>query len=245
MGFLGKRRYLSIFLSGMLGLVIPMCECGIIPLTRRLLRKGLPISCCVTYILSGPIINVVVLMTTYVAFGDREKLLSSSGPTSHQWGGLMMLSFRALLGYIVAVVVGLVVERMQRKHGAAKLLTSLVVSKQKVEVDALVDEAESESVPLRKRLSNITDTALHDFIDITVFLVIGALIAAAAKVAIKPEQIAEISKGSPTLGHRHHDGFRGRGDLVQRGRCVRGGELHNAAAGRQAGVSGAWSNARF
>src|SRR5262249_59922773 len=68
MSFLGRRRYLSIVLCGLLGLVIPMCECGIIPLTRRLLRKGLPISCCVTFILSGPIINVVVLMTTYVAF---------------------------------------------------------------------------------------------------------------------------------------------------------------------------------
>src|SRR5207253_3242684 len=45
MTFLGQHRILSIFLSGLLGLIIPMCECGIIPLTRRLLRKRLPISC--------------------------------------------------------------------------------------------------------------------------------------------------------------------------------------------------------
>ena len=73
MAFLGRHRFLTIGLSGLLGLVIPMCECGIIPLTRRLLRKGLPLSCCVTYILSGPIINIVVLLTTFVAFSNKEK----------------------------------------------------------------------------------------------------------------------------------------------------------------------------
>ena len=66
-------------MSGFLGAVIPMCECGIIPVTRRLLRKGLPLSCCVTYILAGPIVNVVVLLTTYVAFAAPQ---ASAIPTA-------------------------------------------------------------------------------------------------------------------------------------------------------------------
>jgi uncharacterized protein len=196
MGFLGRRRYLSIALSGLLGMVIPMCECGIIPLTRRLLRKGLPTSCCVTYILSGPILNVVVLMTTYVAFADREKVQALTGPASHQMGGLGMLGMRALLGFVVAVVVGLIVEQMHKKYGAT-LLTGLVGDKRMAEAE--VDEADSEAVPLLKRLSNISETALHDFVDISVFLIIGGLIAAAAKVMIDPSTIAEVSKDKPTL----------------------------------------------
>ena len=35
-----------------------MCECGIVAVMRRLLRKGLPLGCCVAYMLAGPIINV-------------------------------------------------------------------------------------------------------------------------------------------------------------------------------------------
>src|SRR5260370_23640332 len=66
MAFLARRRYLSIFGCGLLGLVIPMCECGIIPLTRRLLRQGLPISCCVTVFPSGPRIQRAALLPTYL-----------------------------------------------------------------------------------------------------------------------------------------------------------------------------------
>src|SRR5207244_4726059 len=63
-----KNRVLAIAIGGFLGLLFPMCECGIIPIMRRLLRKGLPLSCCTCYMLAGPIINVVVMISTYVAF---------------------------------------------------------------------------------------------------------------------------------------------------------------------------------
>jgi uncharacterized membrane protein YraQ (UPF0718 family) len=197
MAFLGRHRYTSIFLSGLLGLIIPMCECGIIPLTRRLLRKRLPISCCVTFILSGPIINVVVMMTTYVAFRAREGDTPIPG-VARQFTGLEMLCFRALLGYVVAVVTGLVVERMSRKYGAT-LLTGVVADKLPAEEE--VDDADDETarVPLWKRVGNVTDTALHDFVDITVFLIIGALIAAFAKVIIPRESIASASQEAPSL----------------------------------------------
>src|SRR5436190_4310070 len=41
-----KNKYLAIGMSALLGLIFPMCECGIVPVMRRLLRKGLPLSCC-------------------------------------------------------------------------------------------------------------------------------------------------------------------------------------------------------
>ena len=46
-------------LGGLLGLIFPMCECGIVVVMRRLLRKGLPLACCTSYMLAGPILNVV------------------------------------------------------------------------------------------------------------------------------------------------------------------------------------------
>jgi uncharacterized membrane protein YraQ (UPF0718 family) len=156
----------------------------------------------VTFILSGPIINVVVLMTTYVAFHSREAQAAMTGPTAFQMGGLMMLGCRALLGFVTAVVTGFVAERLARKYGAA-LLTGMASDKKALgqEEEVREDEADQDfsALPWRKRLGNITDTALHDFVDITVFLIVGALIAAAAKVAISPEQIASVSRDRPTL----------------------------------------------
>ena len=63
-----RNKYLAIALGGVLGLIFPMCECGIIVVMKRLLRKGLPLSVCVCYMLAGPVINVVVMLSTFVAF---------------------------------------------------------------------------------------------------------------------------------------------------------------------------------
>src|SRR5262245_22969265 len=52
--FVPRNRTFAILLSGLLGLAFPMCECGIVPVMRRLLRKGLPLSCCIAYMLAGP-----------------------------------------------------------------------------------------------------------------------------------------------------------------------------------------------
>src|SRR5277367_2265347 len=56
-----KNRYLAVSLGCVLGLVFPMCECGIVPVMRRLIRKGLPLGTCVSYMMAGPIINLVVI----------------------------------------------------------------------------------------------------------------------------------------------------------------------------------------
>jgi uncharacterized membrane protein YraQ (UPF0718 family) len=188
MNFLGRHRFLSIFASGFLGAVIPMCECGIIPVTRRLLRKGLPLSCCVTYILAGPIVNVVVLLTTYVAFHARESIppLPDEAP---QMGGLAMMGFRALLGYTIAVVTGIIAEFMHRRYGNSLLTPLTMPSKLQVE-----DNDEVGKISVWKSVSNMAETALHDFVDITAFLIIGALFAATIKVFITNEWIAAESK---------------------------------------------------
>src|SRR5919205_650602 len=66
-----KNRALAIAMSALLGLVFPMCECGIVPVMRRLLRKGLPLGCCAAYLLAGPIINAVVMASTWFAFAPH------------------------------------------------------------------------------------------------------------------------------------------------------------------------------
>ena len=104
--------YLAIGFGGVLGLIFPMCECGIIPVMRRLLRKGLPLSCCVAYMLAGPIINVVVLLSTFAAFSRHGHFRGRAGRATDRrtW----MMGLRAGLGYLVAVVTALIVERQHR-----------------------------------------------------------------------------------------------------------------------------------
>jgi uncharacterized membrane protein YraQ (UPF0718 family) len=184
---LPRNTFLAICLGGLLGLPFPMCECGIIPVMRRLLRKGLPLSCCVAYLLAGPIINVVVLMSTWFAFSGQENLFEGGQP-SYQMGGWWMMGFRAGLGYLVAIGTALIVEGMHRKSGDA-LLTPLARPGQ-----PMVEDEVRAQRPLGERISNIAETALHDFVDIMVFLILGALLAAGARLFLSQELVADLSR---------------------------------------------------
>lgn len=183
-----SRPLFAIALSGLLGLVFPMCECGIIPVMRRLLRKGLPLSCCVAYILAGPIINVVVMLSTFVAFAPYP---------AEQMGRFWMVGLRVGMGYVVAVVTALVVHGQYKKHGNALLAPLAVPQTASDEGD---DANGATGRPLLKRISNISETALHDFVDITVFLILGALLAAFVRqLMMQNTQIEQTFQHSPVL----------------------------------------------
>jgi hypothetical protein len=181
----------AVMVGGLLGLVFPMCECGILVVMRRLLRKGLPLSCCIAYMLAGPILNVVVLLSTYVAFGGLND--------STRMAGVEMVLLRAGLGFVVAVVTGLVVHGVQARAGSAALLKPLAMPPKSVSLQTTDGDAPPERKSVFKRLSNISSTALHDFVDITAFLVLGALLAATAKWAIAPQDIQDLSRDAPYL----------------------------------------------
>ncbi|MGE4504623.1 MAG: permease, partial [Desulfovibrionaceae bacterium] len=58
------------------GMLLPTCECGVVPVVRRLLLKGVPPRMALPYMLAAPVINPVVLVSTWVAFqGDASMVL--------------------------------------------------------------------------------------------------------------------------------------------------------------------------
>jgi uncharacterized membrane protein YraQ (UPF0718 family) len=207
-----KNRFLAIVMSSLLGLVFPMCECGIVPVMRRLLRKGLPLSCCTAYLLAGPIINPVVILSTWVAFQGTDTSTWRDGR------GPIMVVLRVVGGFFVAVCVSLIVERQFRKRGY-DLVTPLarpdqaplprrkpdepvpepIASESPAEEHQEEDEETGEKPTAWKRIGRITETALHDFVDITVFLILGALLAALTRMLLSHQQIEFLSYGYPVL----------------------------------------------
>jgi uncharacterized protein len=180
-----RNRVLAIALSALLGIVFPMCECGIVVVMRRLLRKGLPLSCCVAYMLAGPIINVVVFSSTFAAFAryGRE--------------GYWIIGLRMGLGFLVAVGAALVVEWQYRKHGDSLLKPLARPRKERAEEDE--DKISNGQRTWLQRLGNISETALHDFVDITLFLILGALLAAGIKVLTSQDEIAALCNSFPVV----------------------------------------------
>lgn len=72
---LPKNKYVSIFIASTLGIIFPLCECGIVPITRRLVQKGVPVYIAATFMLATPIINPVVASATFIAFSTTPKML--------------------------------------------------------------------------------------------------------------------------------------------------------------------------
>jgi uncharacterized membrane protein YraQ (UPF0718 family) len=97
---LPKNRTLAVVMAGLLGGVFPVCECAVVPVIRRLVSKGLPVSCALTYMLAAPIVNPITALSTWKAFQGQQ-------------AGLMTGS-RLLLGFLLAVVVGLIASRLSR-----------------------------------------------------------------------------------------------------------------------------------
>lgn len=88
-----RNKFLGLLCTAIMGLVFPVCECAIIPIARRLIKKGVPLNMAVTFMLSVPIINPVVLMSTYYAF----------------LGQPMMVLVRAGLGVTSAIIIGFLI----------------------------------------------------------------------------------------------------------------------------------------
>ncbi len=88
---LPKNRYASISLACCLGIIFPICECGIVPVARRLVSKGVPLYSAIAFMLAAPIINPVVISSTTVAFSNNHVMVWT------RIGAAFLVSFLAAL----------------------------------------------------------------------------------------------------------------------------------------------------
>ena len=66
--FLPKRTLPGLIAAAFMGMIFPICECGIVMVASRLIRKGVPLHIAITFMLAAPVINPVALVSTIMAF---------------------------------------------------------------------------------------------------------------------------------------------------------------------------------
>ena len=72
---LPQNPFLGALVGSCVGFLFPVCECGNVPVARRLLLKGVSPSVAIAFLLAAPTINPVVIWSTAIAFGDRPQLV--------------------------------------------------------------------------------------------------------------------------------------------------------------------------
>ena len=161
---LPKSRTLATFMAGFLGLIFPVCECAVVPVIRRLVQKGLPVSCAVTYMLSAPIMNPIVAISTLTAFKEFQKVTGWG-----EIGNATMTVSRLSLGYAVAVIVGLIIMRFR----PSQILQAKVIEGIAAPV---TDAAPAPARSFNSKLVHAMRTAMGDFLDTSMYFTIGVII---------------------------------------------------------------------
>jgi uncharacterized membrane protein YraQ (UPF0718 family) len=166
-----KQLFLSVLVGSSLGLFFPVCECGIVPLVRRLFRKGFPTPAGIAFLLSAPVINPIVIVSTATAFGIGR-----------------VLFLRILITIIIAITIGLVFSVTKAPWEIIRptpWITAQDVAPHKSEGKSNVWEE------IRQVLLISTD----EFFEIGRFLVIGSLIAAGMQTFIPQSGLLAIGNG--------------------------------------------------
>jgi uncharacterized membrane protein YraQ (UPF0718 family) len=72
---LPRNPILRRMVLSLLGVLLPVCECGNVPLSRGLVMRGLTVPEAMTFLVAAPIVNPVTIITTYQAFGFDDGIL--------------------------------------------------------------------------------------------------------------------------------------------------------------------------
>jgi uncharacterized membrane protein YraQ (UPF0718 family) len=96
---LPRRPVFRRAVMSLMGVLLPVCECGNVPLARGLILRGLTVSESMTFLLAAPILNPVTIITTYQAFGWDNGILAG----------------RIIGGFVIANLVGWVFSKHPRQ----------------------------------------------------------------------------------------------------------------------------------
>ncbi|MEH7210704.1 permease, partial [Priestia megaterium] len=72
-----KNPYIALLPAVLVSALLPVCECAIIPVIRRLLKKGMPLHIGVVILVGAPILNPVVFTATFYAFQSNTSIVYS------------------------------------------------------------------------------------------------------------------------------------------------------------------------
>ncbi|WP_319421827.1 permease [Pleurocapsa sp. FMAR1] len=203
---LPKNPFLGAVVGSCIGFLFPVCECGNVPVARRLLLTGVSPSVAISFLLAAPTINPIVIWSTWVAFGDRPSIVF----------------FRVLFSLAIATIIGCIFSvqkdvrfllqesfskrlkpvnyyQLEEAESISPLLQSgsfLIEQGQSLALDSSFSSA-----VVKKQASSLQlfiDNVLQEFSELGAMLVFGSAIAAAIQVFVPRELILSLGQDTVT-----------------------------------------------
>lgn len=212
-----KNVVLAALAGSLIGFMFPVCECGNIPVARRLLMKGAPTAVAIGFLLAAPTVNPVVFWATWIAFRDQPEIVF----------------LRVGFTLIVAVAIALIFSAQEDVRPFLQdNLTRMMGEPEPAVATSVATPAEPELSPLLKsgtflmqspgqvlqldappaqvlaqvavpitlstRLRMMVDNMVLELRELGAVLVIGSAIAAFVQVAVPREVILSLGQGPVT-----------------------------------------------
>jgi uncharacterized membrane protein YraQ (UPF0718 family) len=171
--FVPRRSLWAALAGASLGFIFPVCECGVVPVTRRLYQKGLPVSMGIAFLLAAPVINPVVFASTYAAFG---------------WGPILLGRF--LFSFLIAAVVGFLFSLARPEE---------VLSPKAIEENLHFHAHNHSTTPPAGRSQQLWEalaTGGDDFLDMSRYLIAGSMLAAGMQTLVPQSTLLTLGAGS-------------------------------------------------
>ncbi|MBU5311836.1 permease [Tissierella carlieri] len=170
-----KNKIISFLVAIVGGLFFPVCDCAIVPVVSRLVKKGVPLYAAVTFMLAAPIVNPIVIVSTYYAFPGQPQIMI----------------FRLIIGIIVAIITGILFLIFPEEEMTVK----------SHELDNLCNCIYCNNInngDIKGKISTIFKHAGEEFFDVGKFLIIGALLTSFFQVIIPKDIILKLGGDSVT-----------------------------------------------
>lgn len=163
-----RNPLVGLLCASLLGVIFPVCECGIVPVVRRLIKKGMPAYLGIAFMLAAPVVNPIVYAATFAAFRTRPEMA---------WE-------RMGLAYGVAVLTGLFIYLLANGNPLKR-------SREDLTGGASAEETKST-------WSGWAEHLLNEFFDMAKYLLFGAFLAASLQVLVSRSVLVDIGSDSLT-----------------------------------------------
>ncbi len=181
-----KNKVLGSIVGIFLGFFIPACDCAVIPVSKRLLKKKVPINVAISFMLASPIINPVVLLATYKAFYKTNPEIV--------W-------IRLFYGIGIALIIGII---MGLLFDDTKVITNNITDDEechknhKHSHNCNCHHEEKSHHTFKGDFLSICKHTAYDLFEVAKFLMLGALIASMVQVLL-PRNILMIFNNNQVL----------------------------------------------
>jgi uncharacterized protein len=203
---LPQNPFLGALMGSCIGFLFPVCECGNVPVARRLLLQGAPTSVAIGFLLAAPTINPIVIWSTWTAFREQPEIVVLRVAFSLFIAtivGWVFSSQKDLKPLLQPALAKMKFANIAEDNETPSLLQSGTFllgqsgSPQRMDAGFFPGNAPYKR-PLGEKLNLLLENTLQELKELGGVLVIGSAIAAIIQVAAPRELILTLGQGPVT-----------------------------------------------